>query len=50
MMSSDGEGKGEVQEKEATAKLAKQQPWIGRELMAIGNAGMAREWLIEATR
>lgn len=30
--------------------LAKQQPWIVRELMAIGSAAMAREWLIEATR
>ena len=45
-------GKGGVKskKKKLLQVLAKQQPWRGRELMAIGSAAMAREWLIEATR
>lgn len=44
--------KGEVKSKtkEVLQVLAKQQPWLGRELMAIGSAAMARERLLEATR
>jgi hypothetical protein len=45
-------GKGGVKsmKKKLLQVLAKRQPWIGKELMAIGSAVMARERLIEATR
>lgn len=45
-----GNGGVESKKKKLLQMLANKQPWMGRKLMAIGSAAMAREWLLEATR